>query len=211
MQQRLGGDAADVQAHAAQHRPAFDQRHLEPQVGGPKSRGVAAHPGAEHDQIDGARRQALRSAGAAAGSRGQRARPRRGARSGGRRGGGTGGRRGAAPARPAVAAASATSTVAISAPADTSSPFLISMDSTTPLTGEGTSIEAFSVSSVISGSSMRISLPFLIRTSTTLTPLASPRSGTRTSTHAHSNALTSPSTLARNTTKRAASAPSITR
>src|ERR1700679_3290951 len=67
-----------------------------------------------------------------------------------------------------VAAVSATCTLAINAPADTLSPVLTSTDSTTPLTGDGTSIEAFSLSSVISGSSMRISLPFLIRTSTTL-------------------------------------------
>jgi hypothetical protein len=72
--------------------------------------------------------------------------------------------------------------MAIKAPADTSSPFLRSMDSTMPLIGEGTSMEAFSVSRVISGSSTRISLPFLIRTSTTVTPLASPSSGIRTST-----------------------------
>src|SRR6266478_4872258 len=81
-----------------------------------------------------------------------------------------------------VGAASLTCTVAISAPADTSSPFFSSTELTTPFTGDGTSIEAFSVSSVMSGSSMRIWLPFLTRTSTTLTPLASPRSGIRTST-----------------------------
>ncbi len=79
-------------------------------------------------------------------------------------------------------AASVTCTVTISAPADTSSPFFNSTELTTPFTGDGTSMEAFSVSSVIRGSSIRISLPLLTSTSTTLTPLASPKSGMRTST-----------------------------
>ena len=42
VQQRLGGDAAHVQAHAAQHRPALDQRDLEAKVGGSKRGGIAA-------------------------------------------------------------------------------------------------------------------------------------------------------------------------
>ncbi len=80
-----------------------------------------------------------------------------------------------------------------------------------PFTGEGTSMEAFSVSRVINGSSTRISLPFCTSTSRTLTPLASPMSGNAHLDQAHSKAFTSPSILERNTMKRAASAPSITR
>src|SRR5271167_2060399 len=49
------------------------------------------------------------------------------------------------------AASSVTCTVAISAPADTESPFLMSIELITPRTGDGTSMEAFSDSSVISG------------------------------------------------------------
>ena len=67
-------------------------------------------------------------------------------------------------------------------PDETASPFLISTESITPLTGEGTSIAALSDSSEISGSSTATFSPFLTRTSRTVTPLTSPRSGTRTST-----------------------------
>ena len=48
VQQRLGRNAADVQADAAQHGPAFDERDLESQVGGAERGGVAAGTGAQH-------------------------------------------------------------------------------------------------------------------------------------------------------------------
>ena len=51
MQQRLGGDAAHVQAHAAERRIALDDRGPEPEVGGAEGRRVAAGTGAEHDQV----------------------------------------------------------------------------------------------------------------------------------------------------------------
>jgi hypothetical protein len=73
-------------------------------------------------------------------------------------------------------------TVAIKVPADTSWPFLISSDAITPLTGAGTSIDAFSLSSVIKGSSARIVAPTVTSTSITVTCFESPRSGTRIST-----------------------------
>ena len=51
MQQRLGRDAADVQAHAAQAGVLFDQHHLLAQVGSAEGGGVAAGAGAEHDDF----------------------------------------------------------------------------------------------------------------------------------------------------------------
>ena len=51
VQQRLGGDAAHVQAHAAEGGVALDDRGLEPQVGGAEGRRVAARAGAEHDHV----------------------------------------------------------------------------------------------------------------------------------------------------------------
>ncbi len=47
MQQRLGRNAADVEANAAQHRPAFHQRDLEAEIGGAERGGVAAGTGTE--------------------------------------------------------------------------------------------------------------------------------------------------------------------
>src|SRR6185437_11102303 len=60
-----------------------------------------------------------------------------------------------------LSAACATCMVTMSVPAATSSPFFNSTVLTTPLTGDGTSIEAFSVSMVISGSSIRTVAPGL--------------------------------------------------
>ena len=51
MQQRLGGNAAHVEADAAQHGPAFDQRDLEAEIGGAERGGVATGPGAQHQQL----------------------------------------------------------------------------------------------------------------------------------------------------------------
>ncbi len=55
VQQRLGGNAADVQAHAAELLPALDEGHLQSQVRRAKGRRVAAGAGAEHQQLCGAR------------------------------------------------------------------------------------------------------------------------------------------------------------
>ncbi len=79
MQQRLGRDTPDVQAHAAQHRPAFDQRHFEAEIGGPECRGIPTHAGAEHDQVHRPRRWrgGRRRRSGCGGRRGRRGRPRR--------------------------------------------------------------------------------------------------------------------------------------
>ena len=47
MQQRLGGNAADIEADAAQHGPALDQRDLEPEIRGAERGGVTARTRAE--------------------------------------------------------------------------------------------------------------------------------------------------------------------
>ena len=51
MQQRLGGDAADIEADAAEHRPAFDQHHPGAEIGGAEGGGIAAGTGAEHQNL----------------------------------------------------------------------------------------------------------------------------------------------------------------
>ena len=133
VQQRLGRNAADVQADAAEHRPALDQRDLEPEIGGAERRGVAAGTRAEHDQIERARRRAPllaarpatgRSAGGAVPARGSCRACRSRVGSGGARAAGSAavpalvrlGR--AQPRRRAVPP----STVAMTVPADTSGP-----------------------------------------------------------------------------------------
>ena len=52
VQQRLGRNAADVEADAAEHRPALDQRDLQAEVGGTERGRVAAGAGAEHDDVE---------------------------------------------------------------------------------------------------------------------------------------------------------------
>ena len=52
MQQCLGGYAADVQAHAAQRRPALDQRDAEAQIGGAECGRVSARSRAEHREVE---------------------------------------------------------------------------------------------------------------------------------------------------------------
>ena len=51
MQQRLGGDAADIEADAAQRRALVDQHDLLSEVRGPERGGVAAGAGAEHEHV----------------------------------------------------------------------------------------------------------------------------------------------------------------
>ena len=50
VQQRLRRNAADVQADAAERRPALDERDLQPKVRRPERRRVAAGPGADHHE-----------------------------------------------------------------------------------------------------------------------------------------------------------------
>ncbi len=51
VQQRLGGDAAHVQAHAAQGGVALDQDDLQAQVGGAEGGGVATGATAQHEHV----------------------------------------------------------------------------------------------------------------------------------------------------------------
>ena len=51
VQQRLRGDAADVEADAAETWPALDQHHLLAEIRGPERRGVAAGTGTEHQDL----------------------------------------------------------------------------------------------------------------------------------------------------------------
>ena len=76
VQQRLGRNAADVQADAADARVALDQDDLLAEVGGAKRGGVAAGTGAEHQHlgVEG-RVGVLRGARPRRHGRGRRARP----------------------------------------------------------------------------------------------------------------------------------------
>src|SRR5213076_1785839 len=51
MQERLRGNAADVEAHAAQRRIALDQHRLQPEVRGTKCRRIAARPRTQDDDV----------------------------------------------------------------------------------------------------------------------------------------------------------------
>ena len=51
MQQRLRGNATDVQAHSAERVVALDQHGLQAEVGGAERGGVAAGPGSDHDHL----------------------------------------------------------------------------------------------------------------------------------------------------------------
>ena len=52
VQQRLGRNAADVETHTAELRPALDQRDLHAEVGSAKRSCVTAGTGAEHDDFE---------------------------------------------------------------------------------------------------------------------------------------------------------------
>ena len=113
MQQRLGGDAADIEADAAEHRPAFDQHHLGAEIGGAEGGGVAAGTGAEHQHFGvevalGRRMARLRAAG------------------GGRRAAGV-----------AALGCGAPSSSRITEPSPTLSPTLTFISATTPACGRG--------------------------------------------------------------------------
>ena len=51
VQERLGGDAAYVQAHAPKARPAVHQHDLLAQIRGPEGGGIAARPCPEHQHL----------------------------------------------------------------------------------------------------------------------------------------------------------------
>ena len=51
VQQRLGRDAADIEADATQRRPALDQHHLLAEIGGAERGRVAAGPGAQDQHL----------------------------------------------------------------------------------------------------------------------------------------------------------------
>ena len=55
VQQRLGGNATDVQAHPAQRRVTLDECHLETEIRRAESGGVAPRPRTEHEQLRAAR------------------------------------------------------------------------------------------------------------------------------------------------------------
>jgi hypothetical protein len=174
VQEGLGRDAAHVEAHPAEHGPALDERDLESQIRGAERRGVAAGTRAEHDEIE-------RTGGSGGSGRSFGGPQPDGA------GGAAQGLRAGSPAAGAGAAAAGGAlvprafrralssvagfrppsrrrlalsiTVAMTVPV-TSWPFLTAIDATTCRPpDEGTSMDAFSLSSVMSGSSTRISAP----------------------------------------------------
>src|SRR5208337_2642350 len=51
VEERLRRNAADVEADAAEFRPAVDQHHLLPEVGGAEGRRIAAGTSAEDEQV----------------------------------------------------------------------------------------------------------------------------------------------------------------
>ena len=53
LQQRLGRDAADIEAGAAEGRALLDHGHLHAELGGADRRHIAARPGADHDEVEG--------------------------------------------------------------------------------------------------------------------------------------------------------------
>ena len=122
MQQRLGGNAADVEADAAERRPRVDQHDFLPEIGGAERRGVAAGAGAENQEV--------------------------GLEVGGSRRGGRGRRRAARRRAPRPASRSAAGIGREQAPWLTLSPTLTWISPITPSSGAGTSSVALSLSSV---------------------------------------------------------------
>ena len=53
LQQRLGRDAADIEAGAAEGGALLDHRHLHAELGGADRRHIAARTGADHDEVEG--------------------------------------------------------------------------------------------------------------------------------------------------------------
>ena len=52
VEQRLGRDASDIEAHAPEHTVALDQRHALAEIGAAKGGGVATGPAAEDDDVE---------------------------------------------------------------------------------------------------------------------------------------------------------------
>ena len=52
LQQRLGRDAADVEAGAAERRPLLHAAHLHAELGGADGADIAARAGADHDEVE---------------------------------------------------------------------------------------------------------------------------------------------------------------
>ncbi len=234
MQQRLGGNAADIEAYPAQHRPALHQHHLHAEIRGAERGGVAARTGAEHEELRRAVEIDLVPAAACSGRACACApcRPRdsgfaagwqlaAGAAAGDGLGAGAeppvaAGALGVAGGELALAPAWAlVSRRAITDPLDTLSPRFRSTSAILPAAVAGTSMDALSVSSVTSGVSTSISSPALTSTSTTATSWKLPRSGTDQVDPAHGTASIkecgSASVLTRKVVKRTALAPSMTR
>ena len=196
-----------------EHRPAFDQGHLEPEIRGAKSRRIAARARAEHDQIERARRR-------------RRRRPRGGAapcaaldaagRGRGRRHG-PGGRRRATARRAALRRAMSrprpeASTVAINVPARDLLTFLDldRRDHAADRRGHvHRSLLGLERDQRIIHADLRAHRRPAHRRQSR--PWHRPGPGTRTSMALTTSAFTSLKVLLRNTTKRAASAPSMTR
>ena len=175
-----------------EHRPALDQRDLEPEIGGAKGRGVAAGPGAEHHQIE-------RAGGASAGA-GARASARR-------RGAGAGAAAGAAAAGAAAAPARRRSRRRRGGRGSARRrrdqrarrhllALLDQRSSDRAGRGDGTSMDAFSVSSVIERIvHARPARPTATSTSTTVDVLGVAEIGNPNLDRAHSSAFTSPERL----------------
>src|SRR5271168_3318433 len=52
VQQRLGRDASDIEAGAAERGAALDTRHFHAELGGADGADIAAGPGADDDQVE---------------------------------------------------------------------------------------------------------------------------------------------------------------
>ena len=157
VQQRLGRDAADVEAHPAERAPRSTRTTCLPRSAARNAARVAAGPGAQHQHLGVdvtlARSPAVEPSAtvwrAAAGLPPDGASPVRRSRMG--------------------------------CPVETVSPTFTLTASTVPAAGAGTSMVALSDSSVISGSSAATVSPGLTWTSMTGTASKSPISGTLTS------------------------------
>ena len=53
MQQRLRRDAADIETHTTQRRMAFDEDHLEAEIGSTEGGGISAGSATEDKQVAG--------------------------------------------------------------------------------------------------------------------------------------------------------------
>ena len=154
VQQRLRRNAADVETDAAELRPALDQRDFHAEIGRAERSGVAAGTGAEHDDIEvvgcsermtvGVRTRSGFGVAAGFGALG-------GCWASSELAAGLRLRAVASAVRCRATAARPLRARAITLPLETRSPFFTATAFTTPAADDGTSIVAFSVSSVISG------------------------------------------------------------